>query len=204
MRQYFDLILDGKIEEAKDYMKRCVPQKLYKFVSLSDKKECKAVNNSKFETLANNHIYFSPFSQLNDPYEFQCWPIGETMKNHDYPDELIGQFQERFDLSKHCVVACLSSNDENNLPMWAYYTNNYAGFCVEYSVIQADLIHKVVYDDDRMCGDPLYIGLFISMVQEKQNQIDILARIISEASYIKHKSWSWENEFRIVRITNDV
>lgn len=39
-------------------------------------------------------------------------------------------YQNIFDFSDYGIT-CLSSNSVDYLPMWAYYTNNHKGFCVE-------------------------------------------------------------------------
>ena len=69
---------------------------------------------------------------MNDPFEFAGIYIDE-MKLRDSgwsPDTIAGIKQDLMDLF---FLASFSSN-MNNLPMWAHYANNHAGYCVQYKV----------------------------------------------------------------------
>ena len=33
----------------------------------------------------------------------------------------------------------------NNLPMWAHYANNHAGYCVQYKVDKKENVHRAMY-----------------------------------------------------------
>ena len=52
--------------------------------------------------------------------------------------------------TENTALVSLSGNSFNCLPMWAYYTNNYRGYCVEYDVIVPDIFFKVAYEPERI------------------------------------------------------
>ncbi len=87
MNTYFKLLSQRKFDEADEYRKTLVPQRLVKFISLtSDEK----LNEKKFTSLPHNQIWFSHVSTLNDPYEFECMYINhEELKKHGYDDYII-------------------------------------------------------------------------------------------------------------------
>lgn len=70
--RYFQLIDEGKTEEAIDYRVQETPDYVYKYVSLIDPdKDDKGSNEKKLFTLQGNAIWCSPPSELNDPFEFK-------------------------------------------------------------------------------------------------------------------------------------
>lgn len=204
MHQYFQLLLENKLEEAERLRKECVPNKLTKFIPLSDDNN---KNKSIFDVLESNRLWFSDIKFFNDPYEGKWMYVDkQELSKFKYQEENFIEMQnflkERTD---QFVVSCLSKNTFNCLPMWAYYTNNYKGFCVEYSVERADAIYPVEYVSDRMD-----IGKILSIlcweVQEyknnpnnaKSNNIKSKATLLNLQFQIKHQSWSHENEYRIL------
>ena len=71
---------------------------------------------------------------MNDPYEFKGMLIdGQKLRDKGYKDSDIEAFQTIFDFEDYGIT-CLSANSADYLPMWAYYTNNHKGFCIEYDV----------------------------------------------------------------------
>lgn len=98
----------------------------------------------------------------------------------------------------------------NNLPMWAHYANNHAGYCVQYKVDKKENVHRAMYLSKRY---PIAntIKKFVGC-RCMQNDTTVLpdkrewARIefqkclalIQEMYTIKHNSWGYEDEFRLL------
>lgn len=203
MNKYFSLLQERKIEEAEQFRKESVPQKLIKFFSFSNSGD---LNRSKLQTLEKEEIWISSIDTLNDPYEFSCMYVDrEKLHEAGYPDSLISGFENLVGQSiKTWGVASLSSNSFDCLPMWAYYANNHCGYCVEYDVIRPDNIHEISYEPARI---PLATTLanfyfaFKNMVadgKEDDPEVDFYATIIMQQLFMKHISWAHEKEYRVV------
>lgn len=203
MDTYFSLLNGRKIAEAEDYRKSLVPTKLLKFVSLTDDIES---NNNKFVTLENNQAWFSSAKVLDDPYEFKGMYIDEdTLTKNGYPEYLISSYKELFaNQIEQWSVLSLSATSIDCLPMWAYYTNNFHGFCIEYQVERPDAILKVFYESQRIPIASVmanFYNEFNKMVanEEKTNsEVEFYATMLKGQLHIKHKSWKHENEFRVL------
>lgn len=199
MTEYYRLLCENKVEEAEEFRINHTPKKLIKFFSLSENTE---ENNKKFASLENNQIWFSKPSRLNDPYEFKAMFINRSPKtskvspNNDYSMALSRLINQ----SDNYAVASFSANTFDCLPMWAYYSNNYYGFCVEYTVSDPNLIYEVMYVDKRIpalkYADELCKELFSNIPESPYKAA--YERIILQQFYIKHSSWKHENEYRIV------
>lgn len=203
MNQYLSLLYERKLEEAEQYRKQSIPQKLIKFFPLSDRTES---NEKKFKTLETENLWISSIDSLNDPYEFSCMYVDkDRLKEAGHPDELIKGFEIIVgDMLRNFGVASLSGNSFDCLPMWAYYANNHAGYCVEYEVMQKDAIHKVFYEQDRIAVASIpanFFNEFQKMREAGENtnpEVEFYANILMQQLFIKHRSWSHENEYRII------
>ena len=92
MKKYFELLQNQKYIEAKEYRKKLIPQKLVKYVSLTNDNES---NEKKFFSLENNMAWFSSIKALNDPYEFKCMYIDEKkLEAAEYNKVLIDAFKD--------------------------------------------------------------------------------------------------------------
>ena len=211
--KYEDLLESGKFKEASAYRASFIPDVLYKFVSLyddstsADERE-EERNLKRFSSLERGEIWFSSRKAMNDPFEFAGIYIDE-MKLRDSgwsPDTIAGIKQDLMDLF---FLASFSSN-MNNLPMWAHYANNHAGYCVQYKVDKKENVHRAMYLSKRY---PIAntIKKFVGC-RCMQNDTTVLpdkrewARIefqkclalIQEMYTIKHNSWGYEDEFRLL------
>lgn len=144
--EYFQLLLEGKEQEAEEARISTIPDKLIKFIWLDESEK----DDLKFFTLKRDEMWIAHKDSLNDPYEYKGMLIDkEKFIEAGYPIETIKKYQTIFDINDYGVT-CLSSNSIDYLPMWAYYTNNHKGFCVEYEVIKKDCIHEVLYEPERI------------------------------------------------------
>lgn len=203
MNRYFDLLCQRKIDEANKYRKTLVPHNLVKFIALTSDEE---TNDKKFATLTNDQLWFSHVSTLNDPYEFMCMYIDhDKLAKYNYDSYILSKFDELINQKiKTWAVVSLSANSFDCLPMWAYYTNNYTGFCVEYEVINPDLIFPVGYEPNRIPVASIIANFyceFQKMMERGEDtnpEVDFYASIIQHQLYLKHESWKAEKEYRIV------
>ncbi len=88
-------------------------------------------------------------------------------------------------------ILCLSTTENNNL-MWAHYADSHSGVCLEFDIskdLETFCFPKAIQYDDKI-REYNYVK---SWIQRK----DITA---IEAIFHKSSEWSYENEWRIVRI----
>ena len=198
--KYLNLYIAGKIDEAEKYRLAYIPDRLIKFYSLGNRK----LDNKKLKSLENQQIWFSSSRYLNDPYEFEFMYIDKSqLIDRGYPKELLDYFSNYKD--KYSVTS-LSNSTVNNLPMWAYYTNNYKGYCVEYEVCDSTRIYKVSYEPERSKVTNIfgkYINDVSNLFENKDKKTDTripdtFSQLFFHQFLTKHISWSHENEYRIV------
>lgn len=194
INEYFKLLLEGKEQETEKIRISTIPNKLIKFISLDESEN----DDLKFLTLKRDEIWFAHKDSLNDPYEYKGMLIDkEKFIKAGYSFETIEKYQTIFDLNDYGVT-CLSSNSIDYLPMWAYYTNNHKGFCIEYEVIKKDCIHEVLYEPERIKIASLIIEYIEAIRSRQKEKASCYAKIISQNLFIKTKSWEHEKEYRIV------
>ena len=203
MNQYLSLLQERKMDEAEEFRKQSIPPKLVKFFPLNDNSE---LNRVKLQTLEKELLWISSIDALNDPYEFSCMYVDkDRLSEAGYSDGLIEGFETLMgDTLRTLGVASLSGNTFDCLPMWAYYANNYTGYCVEYDVIRADAIHKVSYEPSRVALASVlanFYSEFEKMKEAGENtnpEVEFYATLIMQQLFMKHQSWSHEKEYRIV------
>ena len=203
MKEYFELLQNHKFTEAQKYRKKLVPKKLVKYVSLTNDNES---NEKKFFSLENNMAWFSSIKALNDPYEFKCMYIDEKkLEAAEYNKVLIDAFKDYLESheSKWTVLS-LSNAGKDSLPMWAYYTNNHRGFCIEYTVENPEQSFPISYESKRVPIASIIAGMFSEFEQayRKHEPLSMnalfYACIMRYQFLMKHVSWKHEEEYRII------
>lgn len=198
IKKYLELLSDGKQEEAEKIRLADIPNRLIKFVWLDGSKS----DEKKFMSLRRNEIWFSQKDSLNDPYEYKGMLLDrKKMEEAGYPPDIIDKYQTLFDFSDYGIT-CLSNNTVDYLPMWAYYTNNHKGFCVEYEVIKKNCIHEVLYEPERIkvaslifqCRDAVRNAI----ITGQRDKADFFSKLFLQNLFIKAASWKHEKEYRIV------
>lgn len=203
MSSYFSLLMEKRLDEAEAYRIDSIPSKLIKFFSFTDDVK---LNEDKFFALETQKLWFSTPKILNDPYEFQCMYVDrKKLQEHQYPDEAIDFFNDL--VSKQSLdwaLISLSGNSFDCLPMWAYYTNNYQGFCIEYDILKADAIYKVGYEPNRIPIASIVTNLYAEFEKMRENkqvsnsEVEFYATLLKQQFFLKHESWRHENEYRII------
>ena len=194
IEEYLQLLSEGKVDEARKVRFSTIPSKLIKFIWLDESEK----DEKKFLSLQREEIWFAQKDLLNDPYEYKGILLDrKKLSEAGYSPDVIEKYQILFDFSDYGIT-CLSSNNMDYLPMWAYYTNNHKEFCVEYEVIKKDCIHEVLYEPERIKVASLISqsgGAIISGQVEKAN---FYSNLFLQNLFIKAKSWEHEKEYRIV------
>lgn len=134
----------------------------------------------------------------------------DRMKDKGFLDDEIQKYEKLFDF-RDLGLCCLSAQEVNYLPMWAYYTNNHKGFCIEYELVRKHCIHEVMYETKRIPIASLFIQLKDALKdaakygQKSSSESETIAHLFMKILYIKSKSWEHEREFRIVQpISNEI
>lgn len=206
----------GDKDQILKALKVNIPPKLYKYVWLDGSEKDK----EKFDTLSNNQLWISRVSKFNDPFEFKGFYLNEQrFREYKFSEDVIRTYKNIIDIKDTYGICCLSNADLNNLPMWAYYTNNYEGFCIEYDVIKKDKIFEVLYEPRRIpianiliqMGKDIYNVLPKDSSNLSSNDLERIfdekeaelinagkyADILMQQLFIKSEQWSHEREFRI-------
>lgn len=211
IEQYKQIFRNDGIEKAKEY-KNCFlkKEKIYKFVWLDDisrcHQECNRVelNESKINSLQNRQIWFSTYKNFNDPFELASTYINKSI-THEYTN--FNLLSDALELAKNSVViSCFTDDFKYNTPMWAHYTNNYKGFCMEFEIIDAKFIYPVLYsngskyDVNNMTNTYLtYIlkDMKDSLREDEAKKAKEIADIFIWTFTEKTKVWSYEREYRV-------
>lgn len=188
-----------------------IPDKIYKYYSLTADD---MLNEAKLDTLLQQKVYLSKPSSFNDPFDTKAFFYKpENLMKFDILKECNGKIID--DFSKLSGIACFTRNGVNSMPMWAHYSNNHQGYCVEYDTnnkknhLLKSCCLPVQYTDKRVDISNIMENIVEEILQlkaeaKKKNikeiKVDNLLIIWVSMYYslLKHKSWSYEKEIRLV------
>lgn len=147
--------------------------------------------NEKYteETIREEYLYLSDPTNFNDPID----PIIR------YIDDEASK-----DILNKIRIACLTTTPYDIL-MWGHYGDKSEGICIEYDISnllndrQDDIVlTKIKYSDYLEYNESnLYF-------EYKTNDNDIKKPLqLLDAFSIKHREWSYENEYRVIRYNKD-
>ncbi len=115
-----------------------------------------------------------------------------------------------YKLKKSVFICCFSNSDlESSMQMWAYYANNYNGYCCTYEIPKncktkklqnlANLfykhLHPITYTDQLINID---IDELIKLDPKKLTLSPYINQLIFKASVSKYKKWENESEYRLI------
>lgn len=196
------------VKEAEQYRMDNAPRKIYIFIPLFDSGNS-FVNKRNLETLEEKKIWASKYFALNDPFEFNGMYSDEDKILKSGND--VGTFYEYWKyITNSFITVSFCAEKEgihplNNMPMWAYYSNNHHGICVEYKVCNPICLYPVSYEQER---NPMSVvlGNFVALALDAVNgkisgQNPELLKyqfLILNLMCVKHRLWKQENEFRIL------
>ena len=170
-------------------------------------------NNIFLDSLKEGKLWFASPSTFNDPYDsilvqdctLEYKSIFNCVANQMFPKNEVDKIcQERkYELNKAIqevnqqiskpmpgsFVCCLTEYSQlSNLPMWAHYANNHAGYCVEYSLSDLKRNHQLTI------GPILYSNRIDRTAYPEGEQ---LRRATINLFFTKSEDWSYEKEWRL-------
>ena len=174
-----------------------VPRFLYKYRCVK----------SALQFLSNQCIYFSNFTEFNDPFESSANFITDYTPQQFYDFYISNGFsptiaaevkrqiangtiegktvlKEATDMALHSIGYYCMTNIPDNLLMWAHYADSHRGVCLKFDILE-DLDSFLVPMPVEYNSEYLIFDLLNS------NITDLLRR--------KSKDWTYENEYRIVK-----
>ena len=205
---YQDLIyfLSEKIDVnnvCKDFygkVRKTLPDKIYKYYSLNDDIE---LNKSKFHCLEDRKVYVSSRTDFNDPYDdfgyiYNCNSVIVCAKSLGLQwglEDIYPDFKS---------ISCFTKSGNDNFAMWAHYANNHQGYCVEYDLKKnfklCSMIFPVEYVDKKFDLTGMINSRLKFVSQNKDIKLleDALEFCAIFMSCAKHKTWSYEEEIRLL------
>ena len=132
-------------------------------------------------------VYFAPPNSFNDPFDVNCFLDSHTgtINNNSSDRNLFRVF--------------CSTDNYDNLLMWAHYGDKHKGVCIEYNT---NSIITNVEAEMRQHGYNLIIvgNAIYSKRRKKLKPIKNYFSInnLIEAAFLKDKHWEYESEFRFV------
>ena len=205
LSQYNKLLAEQKTELAEQYIADSVPDYLYKYYWLS-KGEDKNNDEKRFTSLILNSNWFAVSDEQNDPFEFKMGYVSERLIEKKNASDIAAK-AAKFSLEymrNNTLLCSFTATDENNLPMWASYSNNHYGYCVKYKVNNKRALMRVFYEKDRIgvLGVPLGFINEAKLSDEQEQETDGLKfyrHMIMQLMCVKHISWAHEKEYRIIQ-----
>lgn len=178
------------------------PEKLYKYYQLNNDENS---NQRKFDTLKNNLIWSSIYSEFNDPFECQYMYLEkEDFVAMGFPDDTKKIWDMIMEKIRQRITTICFTQNPNDMPMWAHYANEHKGFCVEYEIIDPSNLYPVFYVENRMKTQGLFIELVYRLFCESataEEKSSILKHIMLLSAF-KDKSWESEREIRAIFINS--
>lgn len=164
-----------------------------KFDDIFDSK-CFVDKDSKSRGIANFYLTSLELSNNND----ELFGLPEISRKYTKElDHVFNKINSRID--DLLRIACFTQNN-TNIPMWYYYSNNHTGICIEYNLSQMDDYRKlgytflpVVYPNISDTND--YYELSID-----DNNFNVIAL---RNSLVKSNDWKFEKEWRIVKFADN-
>lgn len=177
-----------------------LPEKIYKYYALTSDEE---LNKKKLDCLHNNEVYLSNREDFNDPYDDKGYILNKA-ELKKYASELGMQWNLSDIYPDFKRIACFTTNNPNNMAMWANYANNHKGYCVEYNLRKRGNLGLYA-----MCLPVQYIKEKIDLTEITKKRMEMTARkrdlsLVTDAlkwcsiilTCVKHESWSYESEIR--------
>ncbi|WP_342689524.1 DUF2971 domain-containing protein [Bacillus pumilus] len=169
------------------------------------------------ETSEQNMIYMNDAENFNDPFDcLGVWWDTSILKDISEKQGLnfsVDYLDDHMDVMfKNALtplkITCFSS-ELYNLPLWGNYAESGSGFVVEYNFRELNIdseftkyLYPVIYREEREDISKVLKLLFEVAVKE-QGEFHPLLRLLFYKNLIKHISWSYEREWRLLFLEND-
>lgn len=201
VKEFIRMYFSGDIEKAYRYKHINIPKGLYKYQPFEEQ---------RISTLIDKKLWFTIPKEMNDPFDSRgmYWDSEEIERflREKISDNKIREFSSIDDivnggissLRDNIKITCFSE-ELFSMPMWSHYANNHTGFCIEYNFANLDCnqnltrnLFPVAYESQRYDITNLFKKTFN---ETYDNRIKLLFFLMN----IKHKSWLYEKEWRIIR-----
>lgn len=188
----------AKIEIPKKKIKKEEKSVLYRY---------RPINSYTLSEIINDYVFLANPETFNDPFDGQYWysdgKILSHSKGNEFAKEYIyGTLQEYMNadnqrLRNNVRIASFSQKN-NNMPMWNHYANRNRGVCLEYDMSDFEYIEGKLNLNGEQREVSLLPVLYVSnsndyYLASKQKELDDTI-----ACLIKHKDWSYEEEWRFI------
>lgn len=206
--------------EAMRESKKGLPERLYKFCSLSTDKTDK-LNQKKITTLKNNEIFLSRCTDLNDPFEGQNFVIAEEdLKSYGFTQEekeslginTVDDLRKLFSNHREMYMQTSFTLTATDMLMWGHYANSYKGYCLEYIVDDTEFLFPVSYLRKRPILTGLSknkrlnkrIGKSLYQIRKSLSQVSAkeFTQYILYLQSFKSMHWAYEKEVRLIDIVS--
>ena len=173
----------------------------------------KPIDRRALEILINGEIYFPLSSSFNDPFDGCLLPEDFVTEVRDLGYDISGD-----DISRHndyvkerlqgCGILSLSQKPDDLL-MWSHYAESHKGICFEFeddlkrsifSDCPVDFYH-ISYSEShpfKAVMDDLQSGKRFNSDDGFLNLWQMASALMLASITVKHKSWEYEEECRIV------
>lgn len=161
---------------------------------------CKYYSPTEYniDALLNKYFWFSKRENLNDPFDLagfsnstMQWLLCSVASGNPTLGYMLTELpsSSQLDFFKE-YASCSFSRSPLNRLMWAYYTNNYQGWCLVFNKCEIlknsnEELRNIIYVDDNLI--PINNNITIDF----QKEPEVLLRI-------KHKDWQHEQEERLI------
>jgi len=183
-------------------MKHSEVKSLYKY---------RPINEFTLDIIANSRVYYPTADKFNDPYDSEYFISGKELSEKD-----LKQFFERFPeisqldtslIDKH--INALNENinqriksagilslaeDPSNLLMWAHYSDDHKGVCIEFERHENNLLGNE--EATKKVNYTKYYPSISKSAFLKANGLDHFRRVL----WTKSEQWRYENEWRTIII----
>lgn len=212
INNYFEKVLPEK--------RKTFPKKIYKYVQLKSlsadfsnelNNYYYSENEKRFNTLKEKTVWLSNIPSLNDPYEgyryeysdmFLCGlGVLDSKTSKEYCNQRSKSFQKMCEHSKKSIYTSCFSKTYNNMPMWAHYSSNFEGYCIEYEIVDPSKLYDVMY-----INGVLEVGMSLEKLLDElifdsiniQQFYDVVDKLVLYIHSAKSKQWEYEEEIRII------
>lgn len=186
-----------------------IPDSLYKYHALDGDEQR---NAQKLATLKDRRVFMSDAKGLNDPFDSTAYYYRpEQLARFERLKKCNGRIID--DFAAYAKLSSFTAVGVNSMPMWAHYSNNHHGYCVEYdmrdkrNVRLSACMFPVQYVKERIDVTPVMDVYVDGLIREAEEQMaegkkrilvndPTIVFLIALFTNIKHESWSYEKEFR--------
>lgn len=219
VKNYFNKDEEDKAKWL-EYKNEKMPDSLFKYTR---------ANEHVYDIICDDLLFLPKIEKLNDPYEIQLfYDINKIAKEFSFKNrkvvkkivdgaeieaeyynemkpedkkelnDIIHEINE--DIKNKISITCFAERNDIN-PMWAHYTNNHEGICIEYdlknwnNLFLKSLCFPVNYVEKNDVTDDL-----ISLVVYRNLKESLF---LLKSSITKSKDWEYENEWRIIFLKTD-